>query len=294
DEEGLQNQLAADIDYHLAIVFVTESHPGGGWWQSSKYGSLKQSQGQEDWFLQQCLYQVRRLARKALTSRLFGAVCGMNLPGEGVVNNIQNCLTPTRYLSILLPTASNIQLGDYAHILPEVFLNLYYFSADLRPTVHRVWGKSSEVRHHTGLLIVDRKKVEERFSVTKLIFSPPKHRPFGVDLPDPGSICGCPGEKAGWNFKKEKPHGREVLFLYVSSCNHVELHVGIYPGRRRVVTRFDCTFIEEDWNPETHSFDFKESTMVRMKTFEARTPLKLDAPWTIAGRQAAQQQAARQ
>ncbi|KAG8715071.1 hypothetical protein FRC08_011023 [Ceratobasidium sp. 394] len=290
DEKELRDQLAEGIQYHLAVVFVTESNPGGGWWQKAKYGSLKPSQAEEGSFLARCMYQVRRLARGALTSRLFGVVCGMNLPGEGVVNSIQNCLTPKTYLLILLPTVSNLQLGDFVHMLPELFFNLYYFGSDLRSAVHRVWAKSAEVRHHTGLLIVDRKTAEERFSITKLMYSPPKHRPFGVDLPEPGSICGCPKGNASWSLLKEIPHGREVFFLYASKCNHVGLHVAIYPGRRRAVVRFDCKFTEEDWNPDKCSFDFKESTMVRMKTFEGRAALNLNAPWTIAGRQAARQQ----
>ncbi|KAG9122098.1 hypothetical protein FRC07_001665 [Ceratobasidium sp. 392] len=293
DEIALRDEYAprSGLSYHLAIVFVTESHPGGGWWQTSNHGSLKQSQGSEDDVLKRCLYQVRRLNRGALTSRLSVSACGMNLPGRGAVGKIQRHLTSSRYLSILLPTTSNLQQGEYLHMLPELFLNIYYFGSDLRSAIYRVWGKSPEVRHHTGLLIMDRKEPGEMLSVTKPTYSPPKYRPFGVDLPEAGSICGCLEEQATWEHKTERPHGRGVLFVYSSKCRHVQLHVAIYAGRRRAVVRFGCHFTEEDWNPDTRSFDFKESTMVKMKTFADRTPLKLDTPWTIAGRRPVPRQA---
>ncbi|KAG9124106.1 hypothetical protein FRC07_012824 [Ceratobasidium sp. 392] len=291
DEIALRDELGSSLSYHLAIVIVTESHPGGGWWQTSNHGSLKQSQGSEDDVLKRCLYQVRRLTREAVTSRLFFSACGMNLPGKDAVSKIHRHLTSSRYLSILLPTTSNLQQGEYLHMLPELFLNIYYFGSDLRSAIYRVWGKSPEVRHHTGLLIMDRKVPGEMLSVTKLTYSPPKYRPFGVGLPEAGSVCGCLEEEAGWEYKKEVPHGREVLFVYSSKCFHVQLHVAIYPGRRRMVVMFGCNFTEEDWNLDTRSFEFKESTMVRMKTFAVRTPLQLDAPWTIAGRRLVPQQA---
>jgi hypothetical protein len=83
-------RLAADADYHLAVVFVTESQPGGGWWARS---GLHASQSDEGEFLRFLGNQVRHLAREALTVRYFGVVCGWNLPGQGVIDTIQGALT---------------------------------------------------------------------------------------------------------------------------------------------------------------------------------------------------------
>ncbi|KAG9088753.1 hypothetical protein FRC06_001861 [Ceratobasidium sp. 370] len=53
-------------------------------------------------------------------------------------------------------------------------------------------------------------------------------------------------------------------------------------------------FKEEDWNPDTLAFDFKESTMVRMKRFlppgkGKDVPPMLGTPWMIASKAAKQQ-----
>jgi hypothetical protein len=175
----------------------------------------------------------------------------------------------TRVLSLVLPTAPSLLPCDYTHILPELFVNLYYFGAPLRPTLYKVWGKSEEVMTHTGLLTIDRNAQEAPFTITHLIYAPRISRPLGVQLPIATTICGCNCAPAdgSWIFQQEYQNGRESIFSYRSSCCRVVLHVAIFPGRRRMVNRNDMTFVEEDWNPETRSLDFKESTMVRMKVY---------------------------
>jgi hypothetical protein len=86
------SRLGQDDPYHLAIVFLTESHPGGGWWYSSQYGNQASSQVGEKEFLSNCLSDLRQLARSAVTARIFGAACGINLPGAGVVGTIAQYL----------------------------------------------------------------------------------------------------------------------------------------------------------------------------------------------------------
>jgi hypothetical protein len=155
---------------------------------------------------------------------------------------------------------------DYMHILPEVLLNLYYFCSDIRASFYRVWGKSVEARYHTGLLFIDRKASHEHFSITKVLHAPDKHRPYGVILPDPSSICGCDANKTKWVYKTDMVHGAEVFFAYSSSCRHTDLHVAVYPGNRRLIQKWGTQFIEESWDQTTHSFTFRESSMVRMIT----------------------------
>lgn len=158
---------------------------------------------------------------------------------------------------------------DYAHVLPEVFINLYYFGAPLRPSLYKVWGNSEEVRRHTGLLTIDRNAQDAVFSVTHMIHSPRVSRPLGVQLPIATTICGCNWDPVdgSWLFATEHQNGQESIFSYRSSCCGVVLHAAIFPGRRRSVRRNDTLFTEEDWNPETRNMEFKESTMVRMKVY---------------------------
>jgi hypothetical protein len=154
--------------------------------------------------------------------------------------------------------------------LPELLLNLYYFGTDLRPSLYKVWGKSEEVRKHTGLLIFDRKVKEMPFSITKVQHAPILSRPLGVHLPTKLSICGCNSardDEGTWIHKREVPNGRESIFIYRSACCATELQVAIFPGRRRTIQRNDTLFVEEDWNVASRSFDFKECAMVRMKVF---------------------------
>ncbi|KAG9099552.1 hypothetical protein FRC06_005155 [Ceratobasidium sp. 370] len=299
NEEELQDQLAEDAEFHLAVVFVTESQPGGGWW--SKTGA----QSAEEEFLRFLANQVRRLARRALSVRYFGAVCGSNLPGKGVIGNIQKALTPTMVLSLVLPTSPSILLCDYAHILPEIFLNLYYFGADLRPSLYKVWGKSAEVMTHTGLLTIDRKAKDLPFSITKLLHSPLDVRPLGVQLPSASSVCGCfsdDDDDGTWVLKKQAVIGPESIFVYQSACCGVGLQLAVFPSRRRMIKRNDIMFTEEDWDPETQSFQFVESRMVRMITVTGLLkpatdkgkdlPLSSHGPWTIAGKAIAKKKVA--
>jgi hypothetical protein len=92
-------RLADGAEYHLVVVFVTESHPGGGWWSKS---GAHASQSDEGGFLKFIGNQVRRLAREAISVRYFGTVCGWNLPGRGVVDGIQGTLTPLARILLIL------------------------------------------------------------------------------------------------------------------------------------------------------------------------------------------------
>ncbi|QRV78018.1 hypothetical protein RhiJN_06033 [Ceratobasidium sp. AG-Ba] len=294
EETELLKQLGPGISYHLALLFVTESSPGGGWWHTSEHGNQHKSQISESSFLEQCRYYVRHISKDAVTCRIFGTACGMNLQGPTTIQDICSCLIPTRFLSLVLPTATNLMMSDYSHILPEIFLNIYYFGSPLRSSCNRVWGRSVDARYHTGLLFIDRATPQEQFLVTKILHAPPQHRPYGLTLPDCSSICGCTSGQPKWTYKTEKQHRKEFIYIYISSCRHVDLRVAVYPSRRRIVERFGTQFVEEDWDKEKRQFHFDEPTMVRMLVQPGHTaaPLTLkesDKPWTIAGRRAAKQ-----
>lgn len=81
----LLSRLPTGSRFHLAVIFVTESNPGGGWWARSGHSAL---QVEEKEHLKWIGNQLRQLAAEAATVRYFGVACGSNLRGQGIVNNI--------------------------------------------------------------------------------------------------------------------------------------------------------------------------------------------------------------
>jgi hypothetical protein len=76
------------------VVFLTESHPGGGWWLASHTDPTKTYQVSEEDFLGECLSELRPLAERAVSARVFGICCGLNLPGNGVIKTIHDYILP--------------------------------------------------------------------------------------------------------------------------------------------------------------------------------------------------------
>ncbi|QRW09537.1 ATPase [Ceratobasidium sp. AG-Ba] len=289
EECNLLSQLIPNAPYHLAVVFLTESNPGGGWFAASGKSAF---QTEESQLLRKMANDSHILAQGASTVRMFGASCGVNLPGAGVVDSIRSHMKSSRLLSLVLPTAPFLLYSDFLHLFPELFLSLYYLGTDLRSTIYRVWGKSDEVRRHTGLIVFDRRDRESDVACTRLCYAPRTSRPLGVQLPAAWSICGCPDDGVGqddWRFLKEQQHRKETIFSYRSACCGVQLNVAILPFKLRSIKRNDESFIEEDWQSATRQFPFRDSTMVRMKIERPDRPivlkdLCLGGPWTIAGR----------
>jgi hypothetical protein len=165
-----------------------------------------------------------------------------------------------------MPSTCSLLVCEYLSILPELFVNLYYFGAGLEASLMRVWGKSKDVRTHTGLVIVQQTPGAS-FNIKAIMYSPSNSRPFGVQLPLVHTICGCTEGTGKWNFKTEIQNRIKVVFIYRSSCCNVELQVGIHPAQRRIVKIHDATFTEEGWDLATQSFRFTDSANVRMKIF---------------------------
>ncbi|CAE6540613.1 unnamed protein product [Rhizoctonia solani] len=285
----IQEQLSREDPYHLAVIFVTESNPGGGWWYRSGTDKDAKIQVSEKALLDQCLYELRHLAQSAVTARVYGVACGMNLPGEGVIKAIHDYLYPLPYLSFLLPSAYILTAPDYTNMLPELFVHLYYFGAGFRSSVLRTWAVNREARAHTGLVIMDRANSDAAFCVSTVIHSPVYRRPLGVDLPNVTTICGCQDDKARWKLKKRmKGYGDEVVFLLNATCCRTQLQVAIKPGRRRELIMHGTTITEELWDYESMSFEFTEFDMVAMKTLPWKEssnhpPPDFSVPWTRAG-----------
>ncbi|KAG8739121.1 hypothetical protein FRC10_006119 [Ceratobasidium sp. 414] len=266
EAEGFFAELPRDAPYHLAVIFMTEGDPLGGWWHTSAHGSQRDSSVSEDQFLGSCLHNLRHLARNAATARVFGLSCGFNLHTKDSWPKIRNYLHGTPFLSIVMPSTCSLLICEYASLLPELFVNLYYFGTGLETALMSVWGKASDVRKHTGLFVMQRSQNGSEFDLKKVTHSPPRSCPFGVQLPVVDTICGCP-EGAQWVYKTQLQNQIEVVFVFRSSCCGVELQVGIYPGRRRSLMLHDTTFTEETWHNPSQSFLFTESGNVRMKIF---------------------------
>lgn len=68
--------------YHLVYMFLTESNPCGGWWFST---DAQESEGE---WLKAMLCEYEGIATKALSARIFGICCGVNLMGAGVMSDL--------------------------------------------------------------------------------------------------------------------------------------------------------------------------------------------------------------
>ena len=61
------------------VLIVTESDPDGGWWQTSDSDAAGRSTVDERSLLSHCLSPLGRLAKDALSSRVFVIACGTNI-----------------------------------------------------------------------------------------------------------------------------------------------------------------------------------------------------------------------
>ncbi|KAG8734419.1 hypothetical protein FRC11_014265 [Ceratobasidium sp. 423] len=167
EADAMFDELPRELGYHLAVIFMTEGDPSGGWWHTVDYGSQKDSQVSEHEFLGTCLGSLRKMAKGAISARVFGISCGFNLKAKGTMAAIV----------------------DYLERLKQ--------------TLHRTWGKSKEAHTHSGLVIMDRSDLFAEIKVWMILYAPVILRPLGVPLPVAHTLCGCPEERSGWGFKKE-------------------------------------------------------------------------------------------
>ncbi|CAE7230822.1 unnamed protein product [Rhizoctonia solani] len=88
----IHQHLLPKAPYHLAILFITESDPRGGWWVSSDDDRGGAYRVDEKTFIHFHTQNLLRLATDALTARIFPISCGMNLFNEDVVGVIFHML----------------------------------------------------------------------------------------------------------------------------------------------------------------------------------------------------------
>ncbi|KDN36754.1 hypothetical protein RSAG8_10618, partial [Rhizoctonia solani AG-8 WAC10335] len=291
EAEIMFDEIPRNVPYHLAVIFLTEGDPQGGWWHTSAYGNMKDSQVSEQDFLSTCLHNLRKMACKAETARVFGVACGFNLRVNGSMQAILEYLKPTAFRSLVLPSTCSLLMCDYLPLLSELFINIYYFGAALEPSLLQIWAKSKQIRVHTGLVIVDRPDLSSEMSAKMILYAPVASRPLGVTLPLVYAVCGCSDGGGVWEFKKEVENHIETVFIYRASCCRVELQVGIHPADRRQRTDHEVRFTVEPWDISKGRFTFNESDNVRMKIFPAPpgkrgAALELNTMWTRSGKKA--------
>ncbi|CEL53175.1 hypothetical protein RSOLAG1IB_11307 [Rhizoctonia solani AG-1 IB] len=288
--ETMFDEISRDVPFHLAVIFMTESDPRGGWWHTSTYGNMKSSTVSEIDFLATCLDNLAEVARSAATARVFGISCGYNLRAEDTIKDILSYLHPTPYLSLVVPSTTTLLMCDFVPIFPELFLNLYYFGAALETSLFSAWGKSKEARTHTGLTLFSRTARNSEIEVKTILYTPVASRPFGVPLPVMQSICGC-RDGTTWTYKTRRLNQLEYIHIYRAPCCQVELQVAIYPGDRLQYLKHEMCFNIERWDSITQRFNFNECDNVRMKIFPPSkdgkpAAVNLDGMWTVAGARA--------
>ncbi|KAG9095519.1 hypothetical protein FRC06_009710 [Ceratobasidium sp. 370] len=76
---ALKDELLPREPYHLAVVFLTEGNPGGGWWTKTDLDEGGSAQVDESQFLRYHLKPLTSLAHHAVSARIFVSSCALNL-----------------------------------------------------------------------------------------------------------------------------------------------------------------------------------------------------------------------
>ncbi|KAG9128203.1 hypothetical protein FRC07_003134, partial [Ceratobasidium sp. 392] len=257
--------------YNLVYVFVTEGNEGGGW-------SFSESQASEAQFIHQSLYLYDDIAKKALSARIFGISCGINLLATGVIKEIGTALEQTPWQSLVLPATPSLYPEEYACVLPQMFVQMYYIGSSLHSALVRVWATSKRARLHTDLLIFDNRKQNLGVLVEKYTYGSKASRPWGVDLPTPDSLCACANdEKADVKWNRQEgvsfAHGEYFRAINVLSAAGVQVVKEAFDYKRNEfpLDMEDCVHMEfhkvkDEVKKQTHTFPDH------------------DTPWTTRGK----------
>ncbi|QRW26666.1 hypothetical protein RhiXN_01261 [Rhizoctonia solani] len=289
---SIHRQLVFDGPYHLAIVFLTEASPDGGWWISLEDSKGGAGLAPEKVFLRYHIKALTKLANNARSARLFMLSCGTNLFAASCLESIYETVGSRPWHSIILPSTPALIAQEVADILPDMFVHLYYFGASFKSSLLRVWAKLVTTRIHTGFVLMDRPRFEDRLSVSKLEYAAHLIRPFGVPLPIPESLCGCWGKNADWKLCYSSTNYGECFYYFCSSCCAHELHVAIFMDQRKTRKVHGTVIMEEEWDLSKKDFRFDPACMVRMvQSPERRGGKEIqrprhEAPWTQAGQEA--------
>ncbi|KAG9101960.1 hypothetical protein FS749_001009 [Ceratobasidium sp. UAMH 11750] len=234
--------LSSEFKYHLAFLFLTESSPNGGWWfedASMAHPSVRDQpaephQDSEGRWLSLILKPYTDIAKRAVSARVFGLCCGINLTAPGVVQDIAGCLDDSKWDSIILPTASSVTPEEYACFFPELFMQLYYNTSPLKTALLNTWSKSNRARTHSDLLVIEHPSDPTKRTVHKYSYAPSASRPWGIDTPLACSFCNCQEDDSQltWVRSRERRSRAKVFGEYFttlhSSCKHTVLYLAVF------------------------------------------------------------------
>lgn len=136
-----------------------------------------------------------------------------------------------QWSSIVLPAAPSVSPEEYATILPELFMQLYYNGLPLKSSLLRIWATSKRARVHTDLFVVDRPEFGAKISVQKYSYAA-NNRPWSIDLPVGRSFCACASKEEESQWRQlpltSKLRFGEHFACYRSKCDHADLQIAIY------------------------------------------------------------------
>ncbi|EUC54397.1 hypothetical protein RSOL_045870, partial [Rhizoctonia solani AG-3 Rhs1AP] len=255
--------LDLDYPYHLVFIFMTESNPGGGWWIDNE------AQTDEAAWLSGLVGLYTDIAKKAVTARIFGLCCGLNLTEKQTIPAILSSLANSHWDSVMLPTSSSLLPEELAVIFPELFGQIYYNGAPLKTALVRVWATSQRARAHTDILLIE--DLRSQPSIKKYRYGSLSSRPYGVDLPAPWSFCHCAntGDSPKWKRKawSSKLLHNEFLMRYRTSCGHAHLDLAIFVGTAHIRKAAGVQVVVEDFDHLTGMFPLDSPHSIAMKPF---------------------------
>ncbi|KAG8718791.1 hypothetical protein FRC08_004352 [Ceratobasidium sp. 394] len=302
---SIKDVVSSEDPYHFAFIFLTESDVAGGWWWDNNA-----SCDESEW-IAGILQMYSGIAEKALSARVFGLCCGVNLGVPGVVKNIVDSLTGSHWDSMVLPGASSVMPEEFGCMLPEVFLQLYYNSRTPRSSIVGVWSKSKRCRFHSDLVIIDHAKDPAARSVQKYTFAPRYSRPWGVSLPVARSFCKCGQSNSEITWKRrsksDKTKFGESFAVMVSSCKHFILYLAVFVGDLETIDMSGTVIVAQRYDDDRGYFPLDSYDRFKIKVTLAPNvilhrgpkgtryefgvnsacqarPFQHDSPWTVAGK----------
>ncbi|KAG8725123.1 hypothetical protein FRC09_008135 [Ceratobasidium sp. 395] len=287
----------SEFQYHLAVIFMTESDPEGGWWFDSAPDSVPGSeakpakakvssgrqwpelssttgaQDDERAFLELLVGAYAKPSENALSSRIFGICCGLNLLVPGVLDKILKAKLSDHWSSLLLPTTPALVPEEWASMFPMLFTQLYYRSAPFKSAVTSTWARSNRARIHTDLLIIENPGSPSTRTVQKYCYAPAASRPWGVDMPDVRYRCGCPdSEPCKWTRRETsgKPQFQEYFATLVSLCKREVLYVAVFKQGFKLVQIAGTSVVVQPYSEELQGFplDQRDRVQFRAAKFE--------------------------
>jgi hypothetical protein len=156
-------------------------------------------------------------------------------------------------------------------MLPELFVQVYYYSLPLRSSLLRVWATSKRARKHTDVLLFERSKEDGNVSLQKFCNAAEGSRPWGVDLPVARSFCNCvdSDDKCRWKrTHTEKPQKfKEHFACFRSTCHHTDLQLAVFAEGFTVREINGTHIVVQDFDWSMGRFPLDDRRAYSMKVF---------------------------